>query len=103
RMKYILMLTATRAEFDWYAKWSPQDFARQAAFMQAFHKELKDSGVLVAAGPGLPGRSPGRSRGCRRIADCDKRHRPRDQRRGALCDGRRLPGIQGVSGRLHDH
>ena len=48
-MKYILMLTGTKADFAWYAKWSPQDFARQAAFMQAFHKELKDSGVLVAA------------------------------------------------------
>src|SRR5262245_58595920 len=48
-MKYILMLTGTKAEFDWYAKWSPQDYQAQAAFMHAFHKELKDSGVLVAA------------------------------------------------------
>src|SRR5262245_16208910 len=48
-MKYILMLTGTKAEFDWYSKWTPQDFAAQAAFMQAFNKELKDSGVFVAA------------------------------------------------------
>jgi hypothetical protein len=48
-MKYILMLTATNAEFDWYSKWSPQDYEAQAAFMHAFHKELEDSGVLVAA------------------------------------------------------
>src|SRR6266545_3070804 len=48
-MKYILMLTGTKAEFDWYAKWSPQDYEAQAAFMHAFHEELKDSGVLVAA------------------------------------------------------
>ena len=47
-MKYILMLTGTKAEFDWYAKWSPQDYQAQAAFMHDFHKELKDSGVLVA-------------------------------------------------------
>lgn len=48
-MKYILLLTGTKAEFDWYAKWSPQDYEAQAAFMQAFHKELEHSGVLVAA------------------------------------------------------
>jgi hypothetical protein len=48
-MKYILMLMGTKAEFDWYSKWSPQDHEAQAAFMQAFHEELKDSGALVAA------------------------------------------------------
>ena len=48
-MKYILMLAGTKAEFDWFARWSPQDFKAQAAFMQAFHKELKDTGVFVAA------------------------------------------------------
>ena len=47
-MKYILMLMGTKAEYDWYSKWSPQDYEAQAAFMRAFHKELKDSGVLVA-------------------------------------------------------
>jgi hypothetical protein len=48
-MKYILMLTGTKAEFDWYAKWSPQDYEAQAAYMRALHKDLKESGVLVAA------------------------------------------------------
>ncbi|HKQ74910.1 MAG TPA: YciI family protein [Blastocatellia bacterium] len=48
-MKYILMLTGTKAEFDWYSKWSQQDFEAQADFMRAFHKELKNSGMLVAA------------------------------------------------------
>ncbi len=48
-MKYMLMMTGTKAEFDWYSKWSPQDFAAQAAFMHAFHKELRNSGELVAA------------------------------------------------------
>ena len=48
-MKYILMMTGTKADFDWYTKWSKEDLAAQFAFMQAFNKELKDSGVLVAA------------------------------------------------------
>jgi hypothetical protein len=48
-MKYILLLTGTKAEFDWYTKWSPQDYEAQAAFMHAFHEELRNSGVLVAA------------------------------------------------------
>ena len=47
-MKYILMMTGTKADFDWYAKWSKQDLQAQFAFMHAFNKELKDSGVLVA-------------------------------------------------------
>jgi hypothetical protein len=48
-MKYILMMMGTKAEFDWYATWSPQDYEAQGAYMQALHEELKDSGVLVAA------------------------------------------------------
>src|SRR5262245_7993270 len=48
-MKYILLLTGTKADFDWYSKWSPKDFEAQAAFMHAFHQELKESGELVAA------------------------------------------------------
>ncbi len=48
-MKYILMMTGTKADFDWYAKWSKQDLQAQFAFMHAFNKELKDSGTLVAA------------------------------------------------------
>lgn len=48
-MKYILMMTGTKVQFDWYAKWSKQDLQAQVAFMHSFNKELKDSGVLVAA------------------------------------------------------
>jgi hypothetical protein len=48
-MKYILIMTGTKANFEWYAKWSKQDLQAQVAFMHAFNKELKDSGVLVAA------------------------------------------------------
>lgn len=48
-MKYVLMMTGTKAQFDWYAKWSKQDLEAQVAFMHALNKELKDSGVFVAA------------------------------------------------------
>ena len=47
-MKYILMMMGTKANFEWYAKWPKQDLEAQFAFMHAFNKELKDSGVLVA-------------------------------------------------------
>lgn len=48
-MKYILMMTGTKADFDWYAKWPKQDLQAQFAFMHAFNKELKDEGHFVAA------------------------------------------------------
>ena len=47
-MKYILMLSGTKADYEWYSKWSKDDLRANAAFMQAFNKELKDAGVLVA-------------------------------------------------------
>ena len=47
-MKYILMMNATKADFEWYAKWPKEDLQANFAFMRAFNKELKDSGVLVA-------------------------------------------------------
>ncbi len=46
-MKYILMMSATKAGFDWYAKWPKEDLKANIAFMRAFNKELKDSGVLA--------------------------------------------------------
>ena len=48
-MKYILMMSGTKADFDWYARWPKQDLQAHFAFMHAFNKELKDSGVFVAA------------------------------------------------------
>lgn len=48
-MKYILMMTGTKADFEWYSKWSKQDLQANTAFMHAFNKELKDSGLFVAA------------------------------------------------------
>ena len=47
-MKFILMMTAKKADWDEYTRWSKQDLERNVAFMRAFSKELKDSGVFVA-------------------------------------------------------
>jgi hypothetical protein len=47
-MKYILMMHGTKADWNEYTKWSKEDLARNTAFMRAFSKELKDSGVFVA-------------------------------------------------------
>lgn len=47
-MKYMLLMSATKDAFDWYAKWPKEDLKANVAFMRAFNKELKDSGVLVA-------------------------------------------------------
>jgi hypothetical protein len=47
-MKYILMMSGTKANWDAYVKWSREDVERNTAFMRAFSKELKDSGVFVA-------------------------------------------------------
>lgn len=55
-MKYILMMSGTKANFDWYMTWSKADLQANTAHMRAFSKELKDSGVLVAAeGLDFPG------------------------------------------------
>jgi hypothetical protein len=48
-MKYMLMMSGTKANFDWFVKWSKQDLQAHIAFMHAFNKELKDAGALVAA------------------------------------------------------
>lgn len=47
-MKYILMMSGTKADVEWYATWSKEDLQAHFAFMHAFNKELRDSGVLVA-------------------------------------------------------
>lgn len=47
-MKFMLLMNAKKADFDAYAKWSKEDLQRNAAFMRAFSKELKDLGVYVA-------------------------------------------------------
>lgn len=47
-MKYMLLVSTTKATFEWYSKWPKEDLKANVAFMRAFNQELKDSGVLVA-------------------------------------------------------
>jgi hypothetical protein len=54
-MKYILMMNGTKADFNSYARWSQKDLEANVAFMRAFSRELKDSGVFVSTeGLGWP-------------------------------------------------
>ena len=54
-MKYILMMTGKKSDFEEYARWSKEDLHANVAFMRAFSKELKDSGVFVSTeGLGWP-------------------------------------------------
>jgi len=55
-MKYILMMSGTKAGFESWTKWSKEDLRANAAFMRAFSKELTESGVLVSTrGLAFPG------------------------------------------------
>jgi hypothetical protein len=47
-MKYMLLMTGTKADFQSYAQWPKEDLQANIAFMRAFSKELKDVGVFVA-------------------------------------------------------
>jgi hypothetical protein len=47
-MKYMLMMTGTKADFQAYAQWPKEDLQANIAFMRAFSKELKDAGMFVA-------------------------------------------------------
>jgi hypothetical protein len=54
-MKYILMMNGTKADFNSYGRWSQKDLEANVAFMRAFSRELKDSGVFVSTeGLGWP-------------------------------------------------
>ena len=54
-MKYVLMMTGTRAGVDGYRAWSQKDIQEHFAFLGRLNKDLKDSGEFVAneglAGP----------------------------------------------------
>jgi hypothetical protein len=54
-MKYILMMTGTKAGVDTYRAWSKSDVEAHFAFLKTLNKDLTDSGELVAneglAGP----------------------------------------------------
>jgi hypothetical protein len=47
-MKYILMMNATKTNFESITKWSKEDLHRNVAFMRTFSKELKEAGVFVS-------------------------------------------------------
>jgi len=47
-MKYMLLMTGTKADFHDYANWRKEDLQANMAFMRTFSKELKDSGVFVS-------------------------------------------------------
>jgi hypothetical protein len=54
-MKFILMMSAPKDNWDSFAKWSKEDLERNTAFMRAFSRELKDAGIFVATeGLGWP-------------------------------------------------
>lgn len=54
-MKFILMMTGTKADWNEYTKWSKEDLERNVAFMRAFSSQLKEEGVFVATeGLGWP-------------------------------------------------
>lgn len=54
-MKYMLLMTGTKADFDWYSKWPKQDLQAHSDFMRTMSRELKESGNFVATvGLALP-------------------------------------------------
>jgi hypothetical protein len=54
-MKYILMMTGKKSDFEGYARWSKEDLQANVAFMRTFSRELKDAGVFVSTeGLGWP-------------------------------------------------
>lgn len=48
-MKYMLMMNATKADFEAYARWSKEELQANVASMRAFSRELKETGVYVAS------------------------------------------------------
>lgn len=47
-MKYMLLMTGTKADFDWYAQWSPQGLQAHSSFMRDLSRQLKEEGAFVA-------------------------------------------------------
>ena len=48
KVKYILLMSAKKEVFEWYANWPKEDLQKNMAFMRKFSQELKDEGVFVA-------------------------------------------------------
>jgi hypothetical protein len=47
-MKYMLLMTGKKADFDNYARWPKEDLQANFTFMRALAKKLKDAGVFVS-------------------------------------------------------
>ena len=47
-MKYILMMTGTKAGVDTYRAWSKKDIETHFAFLHSLNKDLTEAGELVA-------------------------------------------------------
>jgi hypothetical protein len=47
-MKYILLMSGTKADFEGYAHWPEEVLQANMAFMRSLGKELEESGALVA-------------------------------------------------------
>ena len=50
-MKYILLMTGTKAGVDTYRAWSQSDIQAHFAFLKSLNKDLSESGELVANEP----------------------------------------------------
>lgn len=50
-MKYILLMTSTKAGVDGYLAWSKNDIETHFAFLRKLNKELTESGEFVATAP----------------------------------------------------
>ena len=46
-MKYMLLMSATKEVFAWYANWPKEDLQKNIAFMRDLNKQLTDEGILV--------------------------------------------------------
>lgn|SRR4051812_39103399 len=47
-MKYILLMSGTKSDFDQYAHWPEEALRANMAFMSSLGKELEESGALIA-------------------------------------------------------
>jgi hypothetical protein len=53
-MKYILLMTGTKAGVDIYRTWSDKDIQAHFAFLTRLNRELTESGEFVATAPLAP-------------------------------------------------
>ena len=47
-MRYLLMMTGTKAGVDTYREWSKSDVERHFAFLRSLNNDLREAGELVA-------------------------------------------------------